>query len=78
MLLFAVPPALFVALFLIPTALRVVLTVLFFLGVVVVPGDGSPVVIHMLQSIREGVPGGNICVCVCVTEISVGNGRLQY
>jgi hypothetical protein len=61
-LLFAVPPALFVALFLVATALRIVLTALIFLGIVVVPEDGSPFVINTSQSIREGVPEGNICV----------------
>ena len=75
-LLFAVPPALFVAFFLVATALRVVLTALFFLGIIVVPEDGSPFVIHTSQSICEGIPKGNICVsrvnggrCLVATNI---------
>ncbi len=45
-LLVTVPPALFVSLFLVTAALRVILTALFFLGVVVVLEDGRPFVIH--------------------------------
>jgi hypothetical protein len=75
-MLFAVPPALFVSFFFVTMALCVIVTALFFLGVVVVLEDGRPLVIYTPQGIREGVPKGKICVsrvdvCRCLVAVNI-------